>query len=617
MTFPTTKPRVTLLPMTGKHDEKVSIRQRKPGKLDDSKSPAGIEGADIGLSIDPGHAQGILESLRQAGLYATQLTDLPGFIVARLKPQALATIAVKSQQEDWDCGIKTPAFDIVGSETGVSRPITPALREDMAFRMLAFSGLLKNPHIKEVISPELLPFNRDLFSFNDTPSGQILLQCGENVATYFEFLDFAFRNLRFPAMFAGFALQFYDYSLVVNAVFLGLSLLVVYSWRFQERILAAKWGSSETNALPQSLATPNKAFQGTSSESRHYRQLAFIPVAIVLIFLYFICLVVLLGFEVFCTQLYDGEYASVVALLPTGVNVVATKILALVYGIILKGFVDWEDYPTMDEKARITAQRKFWLTCLLNYAPLFLTAFIYLPFGHLLISQTGNVMMATRGTIPVKQAFMLNTDRLRNQAVYFAFTNQIVAVGLDTILPLALDFVFNRKYGYAKAFSRAEFNLDERLLAACSLIGYGLLITPIYPAAAASCCIGLWIQSRASLLQLTSCSRCPIPRRGTTIGIWNTNLLFLVGLASVITPVVCVMYSSTEKYSATQSYISQSVTTVLAVALISENVFLLLSKIIDSFFKGLPLPVSRRPASVQPEVVPPLTPIDIAWNKSI
>lgn len=602
--------------MSSTRDENTAIRQRKVAKPRESEKIGELSGADIGLSVDGSHAQGIIERLHQAGLYATQVPDSPGLIIARLKPQSLTSAVVHCQQEDWEVGIKTPAFDIVGSETGVTRPLTPALREDIAYRVLVTSGLLKSPHIKEVVSPDLLQFNRSLFSFSDAPSGQLLLQCGENVATYFEFLDFAFKSLRIPAIFAGFSLQMFRYSTVATVIFLGMSLAFVYSWRFNERVLATKWGSSEVDILPSTLTAPNRNYRGTNQESRQYRKLAFIGVAVVLISTYFFCLLGLLGFEILCTQFYDGKYASIVALIPTGVNVVSTKLLALIYTKVLESFVEWEDYPNLDERAKVRAGRQFWLSCLLNYAPLALTAFIYLPFGHLLISQTGNVAVATRGLVPTKQIFTLNTERLRSQAVYFAFTNQVVSIGLGTVLPLALEFLLNNKKGYARAFSRTEFNLDDSLLAACSLFGYGLLITPVYPAAAASCCIGFWIQGRTSLIQLTLCSRRPIPRRGTTIGIWNSHLLFLVGLASIVTPAICVMYGSTEAYSASKSYVGKSLTTVLAVAFLSENVFLLASKAIDVFFKGLPLPISRRPVSKQPAVAPVATPVDIAWEKS-
>ncbi len=72
-------------------------------------------------------------------------------------------------------------------------------------------------------------------------------------------------------------------------------------------------------------------------------------------------------------------------------------------------------------------QKSFVLKFLTSYTSLFLTLYIYLPFGHLIASRLDIIGFSARyGNYGISaKPFTIDPNRLRNQLFYFAVTAQV------------------------------------------------------------------------------------------------------------------------------------------------------------------------------------------------
>ena len=84
-------------------------------------------------------------------------------------------------------------------------------------------------------------------------------------------------------------------------------------------------------------------------------------------------------------------------------------------------------------------QKIFVLNCITGYLPIFLTAFVYVPFGKLLVPyldifQVTAQKLTKDGKVKT-QAFEINPDRLKKQVIYFTVTAQVVNFLLEAVVP--------------------------------------------------------------------------------------------------------------------------------------------------------------------------------------
>ncbi len=82
-----------------------------------------------------------------------------------------------------------------------------------------------------------------------------------------------------------------------------------------------------------------------------------------------------------------------------------------------------------------------------SYLPIFLTAFIYVPFGKILVPYldvfqlTAQKFTAEGTSLPTK-VWEINPDRLKKQVIYFTVTAQIVNFATEVIVPYVKRKVF-------------------------------------------------------------------------------------------------------------------------------------------------------------------------------
>ena len=94
-------------------------------------------------------------------------------------------------------------------------------------------------------------------------------------------------------------------------------------------------------------------------------------------------------------------------------------------------------------------QKIFVLNFITSYLPIFLTAFVYVPFAHHIVPHLDIFSLAVKPfaenekqMAAPKEGFQINPERLKSQVIYFTVTAQIVNFMLEVIVPFVKRKVF-------------------------------------------------------------------------------------------------------------------------------------------------------------------------------
>lgn len=235
----------------------------------------------------------------------------------------------------------------------------------------------------------------------------------------------------------------------------------------------------------------------------------------------------------------------------------------------------------------------FVINFITSYFPIFLTAFVYVPFAKILVPyldifQVTAQRFTSKGTIEVKD-FDIDPNRLKKQIIYFTVTAQVVSFLVETIVPIIKRKVFkkvkevqtmnlkndqgpNKDPEEEAAFLervRNEAELDDydvtvdyremvvqfgKSLDLCLfaghqtdvflLKGYLSLFSVIWPLTACSFLINNWVEARSDAMKISVSSKRPIPWRSDSVGPWITSLGFLSWLGSLTSAAVVFIFSS-------------------------------------------------------------------------
>ncbi len=133
-------------------------------------------------------------------------------------------------------------------------------------------------------------------------------------------------------------------------------------------------------------------------------------------------------------------------------------VLAALLTNLAERLTNYENYETHDGKLtqKPTRKRKDWLTVRLaheaafvqkifvlnfitSYLPIFLTAFVYVPFGKILVPyldvfQITAQKFVKNGKVATK-SFQVDPGRLTKQVIYFTVTAQVVNFLLEVVVP--------------------------------------------------------------------------------------------------------------------------------------------------------------------------------------
>lgn len=418
---------------------------------------------------------------------------------------------------------------------------------------------------------------------------------GEKIAFYFAFTQSYFTFLLFPAGMGAFAWLFLGHFSTIYAVAVSLWCVVfVEYWKHQEHDLSLRWdvrgvSSIETKRHEFKAATETtdpvtgEKIQIYPDLQRFQRQLLQVPFGIACVLVLGTLIATCFGIEVFISEVYDGPGKSLLVFLPT---VILTTVMPLLSGMLTTAatrLTDYENYGTESQYERSLTSKIFILNFITSYLPLFLTAFVYVPFGSLIVPYLDVFSLTVRPFAenekqlkgPSNPAqFTINPERLRKQVIYFAVTAQIVGFAMEVIVPYlkrqgfikvkqmqssrankaggiapsaAAEDPPEEKEFLARVRSEAELDVYDVYADLREMVvqyGYLALFSVVWPLVPVSFLINNWVELRADAVKICVEMQRPTPWRADTIGPWLDALSFLTWVGSITMAALVYLFSN-------------------------------------------------------------------------
>ncbi|KAJ4376447.1 hypothetical protein N0V83_001731 [Neocucurbitaria cava] len=416
---------------------------------------------------------------------------------------------------------------------------------------------------------------------------------GEKIAFYFAFTQSYFTFLVFPAAF-GFAAWLFlgSFSPIYGIVSAVWCTVFTEYWKQQEVDLGIRWGVKGVSKIDikrkefQHEKTVTDPITGEqvgffSASKRFQRQLLQIPFALIAALSLGAVIATCFGIEVFISEVYNGPLKSVLVFIPTGILTTVNPILNTLLTQVATRLTDYENYETAAAHDTALTQKIFVMNFIMSYLGIFLTAFVYVPFGNVIVPYLDIFNVAVRPFAEDEKQlhhtnsnWSINPDRLRKQVIYFTVTAQVVNLGMELIVPYLKRRGFAKfkqiqsdraaKNGGAPPASASDPPEDaaflERVRKEAELdvydvttdlremvvqFGYLSLFSVVWPLTAVSFIINDWIELRADAMKICVEMQRPTPWRADTIGPWLDSLSFLTWLGSLTTSALVYMFWNT------------------------------------------------------------------------
>jgi len=553
----------------------------------------------------------LIEALNDVGL-ATEVRngDNCGVLIfIKVASQThLKAEVYRSRVQDWLYGVRTAAPEKEMQTNLKDEPITEAERLRLVYLLITKpkneGGAGITPKSGEWEGVESIfalhdhAFNKawikDLTSkyfLSAEDLTEIKDRFGEKIAFYFSFLQSYFLALTFPALF-GFCAwvllgQYSPVYAVVNALW---SIIFIEYWKKQETDLAVQWGVRGVSKIQRKRAAfkheseikdpiTGEEVKVYSPVKRLSRQALQIPFAIAAASILGALIATCFGIEIFISEVYNGPFKSYLTFLPTVIlTTVMPTLSSLLTGFASK-LTDLENYETADAHENAMVQKIFVLNFITSYLPIFLTAFVYVPFAQIIVPHLDIFNLAVRPfaenekqmTSP-QVGFQINPDRLKKQVIYFTVTAQIVNFALEIVVPYVKRVVFKKvKQVKAKQAAKrgggANTTADDHPEEATFLVrvrneaelgnydvttdfremivqfGYLSLFSVVWPLTGVSFLINNWIELRGDALKIALETQRPVPWRADSIGPWLDSLGFLAWLGSLTSSALVYLFS--------------------------------------------------------------------------
>lgn len=226
-------------------------------------------------------------------------------------------------------------------------------------------------------------------------------------------------------------------------------------------------------------------------------------------------------------------------------------------------------------------QKIFILNFISDYLGVFLTAFVYVPFGSLIVPYLDVFQLTakpfaendTQLTAP-KVGFAINPSRLRKQVIYLTVTAQIVNFIMENVVPYLKRRGLSKfqqikseraaKNGGTapKAFTAgnseeaeflarvrnqaelATYDVTDDLREMVVQFGYLALFSVVWPLTACSFLVNNWIELRSDAVKICIEMQRPTPHRADSIGPWLDSLSFLGWLGSITSAALVYLFSN-------------------------------------------------------------------------
>ncbi|KAL9073676.1 MAG: hypothetical protein Q9161_002714 [Pseudevernia consocians] len=416
---------------------------------------------------------------------------------------------------------------------------------------------------------------------------------GEKIAYYFAFTQSYFAFLIFPAAFglSSWVMlgHFSSIYAVVNCLW---SVVFIEYWKRQEVDLGVRWGVKGVSAIQEKrrefqhekeINDPitGETVQVFPATKRLCRQLLQLPFAVLASLALGLIIATCFGIEIFLSEVYNGPFKSILVFIPTLLLTALVPTITTILTQIATRLNDYENWETTDAYDSAMTQKIFILNFITSYLPVFLTAFVYVPFGSLIVPYLDIFQLTARPfaenekqLATPKAGFTINPARLRKQVIYFAVTAQIVNFAMETIVPYLKRQGFHKykeikterasKKGaaapnvaandlpeeaefLARVRNEAEldvYDVSTDLREMVVQYGYLTLFSVVWPVTAVSFIINNWVELRSDAVKICVEMQRPTPHRADSIGPWLDSLGFLTWLGSISTAALVYLFSN-------------------------------------------------------------------------
>jgi hypothetical protein len=213
-------------------------------------------------------------------------------------------------------------------------------------------------------------------------------------------------------------------------------------------------------------------------------------------------------------------------------------------------------------------QKLFVLSFIVNYLPILLTAFVYIPLGNKIVPWLGTNLPGTLGNSLDNHFFERDPDRLRNEVIALTLTGQLSDMFEEMVVPYVIHRLKSWYHAYKisrshfsstkvddpseKAFlqsvrrqaSLPPYNVQDDISEMVIQFGYLALFSPVWPLVSIGFLINNWIELRSDFLKICIEHQRPNSIRTDGIGPWIHSLDALTWLGSICTAAVVHMFGT-------------------------------------------------------------------------
>lgn len=298
---------------------------------------------------------------------------------------------------------------------------------------------------------------------------------------------------------------------------------------------------------------------------------------------------------------------------------------------------DYENHETSSGYDVALTQKVFVINFITSYLPVFLTAFVYVPFASRIVPYLDVFRLTVRPFVSKEHAaakhsnFQIDPARLRNQVIYFTVTAQIVGFAMETIVPFLKQHAFRKYKDYnrkrngnsknngdkestertaityddpveEKEFLKrvrnevelSEYGVTDDLREMCIQFGYLALFSPVWPLVPVSFFVNNWIELRSDFFKICMEFRRPTPLRADTIGPWLDTLGFLSWVGSITSAALVYMFSGNAHHGPNGEPTDIRCWVLLAVIFFSEHLYLAVRYAVQTAMTKLEPPHARK-----------------------
>ncbi|KAF4464893.1 IST2 [Fusarium albosuccineum] len=439
---------------------------------------------------------------------------------------------------------------------------------------------------------------------------------GSKVAFYFAFIQTYLMFLSFPAITGVIAwLWLPRYSLAYGILTSIWCTVFLEYWKIQEVDLSLRWNVKGIQGVkvnrPQFKY--DKVFVDKTGRKHYYfprwkkvcRQLLQIPFLLFAFLALGVTIIAVFTIEVLISETYAGPYKSYLEYLPTILLAVSLPYITSALEDAATWLTDFENHRTADHHEMSLTQKIFILNVFTNYLPIFLTAFIYIPFGDDVVPRLEGFIQKALQSVGKKfihQPFTLDADRLQNEVIALTVTGQISSFFEENVLPMMKHKMTDWYRDYRRARSQGDMLLaivkddpkEEKFLAKvrdeATLPGYNVqddiseivlqfgylaLFSPVWPIIPMGFLINNWIELRSDFAKISLEHQRPAPVRSDGIGPWIYSLEALTWLGSICTAAIVHLFSAEKLGAETNHWVTLPIT-----VFVSEHVLLFLRSVV-------------------------------------